>query len=66
MTHNIFVDWSGKYPNLCGGEWTITIDGLPVNIPELLKHDRMNTFGTYSEWSFDKGDDRGMGRVRRR
>lgn len=47
--------WSGSYPTLCHGEWTLKIDGNDVSglIPKELRHDEMNTYGTYETWYFD-------------
>lgn len=49
--------WSGCFPCLCGGEWTLFIDGKDVSneIPEDLRNEPMNTSGSYSSWRF--GDD---------
>ena len=49
--------WSGGYPALCFGEWTLEIDGENVSdkIPADLINSPMNTAGTYSSWHF--GDD---------
>ena len=48
----VTATWTGKYPNLCSGEWIITVDDEPVNIPEDLKHSHMNTKKLYFTWSF--------------
>ena len=47
--------WSGSYPNLCRGEWTLKIGGNDVSslIPKELRYDEMNTYGTYETWYFD-------------
>ena len=46
--------WSGSYPNLCSGKWTLFIDGKDMSdkIPKDLKNEPMNTYSTYSEWYF--------------
>jgi hypothetical protein len=48
------VSWSGKYPSLCCGEWTILRYGVDVSsfIPDELRHAPMNTYGTYWYWYF--------------
>ena len=48
------ASWSGSYPCLCSGEWTLKIDGKDVSdkIPEYLRSSSMNTFGTYQSWHF--------------
>ena len=47
--------WSGSYPCLCSGEWTLFIDGKDVSdkIPKDLRNEPMNTYSTYSEWYFE-------------
>lgn len=44
---NINVSYSGGYPSMCFGEWTITIDSIDLNYEE-----SMGTFGSYGSWSF--------------
>ena len=48
------AEWSGDYPNLCRGEWTLTRDGEDFSdyIP-FRENACASTFGTYEEWSFD-------------
>jgi hypothetical protein len=48
------VGWSGKYPCLCSGEWTIVRNGVDVSnfIPDKLRYGPMDTFGTYWRWFF--------------
>lgn len=52
---NIKVEWTGKWPCLCSGEWKLYIDGMDKSelIPENLRQSDMGTFGTYSSWYFD-------------
>lgn len=47
--------WSGSYPNLCSGEWTLKVNGKDVSdlIPKELRRSEMNTYGTYEEWHFE-------------
>jgi hypothetical protein len=49
--------WSGSYPCLCCGEWTLEVNGVDVSkyIPAELKDGEMNTYKTYERWYF--GDD---------
>ena len=44
--------WSGGYPNLCSGEWTLFIDGKDMSdkIPKDLRNEPMNTYGHYNLW----------------
>lgn len=48
--------WSGKWPCLCYGEWTLIVDGIDVSnkIPEELRDSSMNTYGDYKHWRFTK------------
>lgn len=54
--NQVSAHWSGGYPTLCFGEWTLEIDGKNVSnkIPVDLKNSPMNTAGTYSRWHFNK------------
>ena len=47
--------WSGSYPCLCHGTWTLEVDGLDVSslIPKELRRNEMNIYGIYEEWYFD-------------
>lgn len=47
--------WSGSYPCLCFGEWTLKVNGKDVSkkIPEDLRNSSMNTYGTYQSWHFE-------------
>lgn len=51
----VTANWSGSYPCLCYGEWTLKIDDLDVSnkIPEELRNNSMNTYGEYEEWHFE-------------
>jgi hypothetical protein len=51
------ANWSGSYPCLCSGEWTLFIDGKDVSdkIPKDLKNEPMYTYGMYSRWHFVNG-----------
>lgn len=53
--HNVVANWSGNYPCLCIGTWTLTIDGKDYtdHIPREIVNEPMYTFGTYSKWYFD-------------
>ena len=48
------ANWSGSYPCLCFGEWTLKVDGKDVSemIPKNLRESSMNTYGTYQSWHF--------------
>lgn len=47
--------WSGKWPCLCHGKWTLIVDGVDVSdkIPKELKDSSMWTYGVYKSWHFD-------------
>lgn len=48
--------WSGKWPCLCHGKWTLIVDGIDVSdkIPEELRDSPMGTYGFYDTWYFDR------------
>lgn len=48
--------WSGSFPCLCSGKWTLEVNGEDVSelIPEGLRTSEMNTYGTYYSWHFDE------------
>ena len=52
---NVKANWSGTFPCLCHGEWSLEVNGIDVSdkIPEDLRHSEMNTFGEYSAWHFE-------------
>lgn len=51
----IEAKWSGSFPCLCHGQWTLIINGNDVSdkIPGELRTSPMNTFGEYETWSFN-------------
>lgn len=49
----IKVDWSGSYPALCSGTWSIFIDEMELPIPESPICSNMGTYGVYSSWHFN-------------
>lgn len=51
---NIKVEWTGKWPCLCYGEWKLTINGEDKSnlIPEDRLRENMDTYGTYRKWRF--------------
>lgn len=52
----ITVDYDGKYPNLCSGIWTITIDEQTFKT-EKYDTECFETYGNYSKWSFKENWD---------
>ena len=49
-----YAEWSGRYPCLCCGEWTLFVDGKPCEVVIPFQGDCADTFGTYEEWHFDE------------
>lgn len=51
----IEANWSGEWPCLCHGEWTLIMNGKDVSdkIPKNLRTSSMNTYGTYSSLHFE-------------
>ena len=51
----VTAQWSGSYPCLCYGVWTLIVNGEDVSnkIPSGLRKSSMNTYGTYSRWYFN-------------
>lgn len=49
-----YADWSGNYPCLCSGEWTLYHNGEEIDVKIPFQNDPANTFGEYSEWYFDE------------
>lgn len=45
--------WSGSYPNLCSGHWTLYKDGEKVDTEIPFQGYDANTYGEYSSWYFD-------------
>lgn len=48
----IEVKWSGGYPNLCSGEWTLIIDGVDHSDTIPFQGEPANTLGEYQRWRF--------------
>lgn len=53
MAHEIKVEWSGNYPCLCSGEWTLEIDGKDYSNCVPFKEENANTYGQYQSWHFE-------------
>lgn len=45
--------WSGEYPNLCYGFWTLYKNGEPMKTDIPFAETDAETYGTYSRWSFN-------------
>lgn len=54
---SVEAKWSGSYPCLCFGEWTLKVNGKDVSdkIPNELRKSSMNTIGNYQSWHFEDG-----------
>ena len=52
----IVAEWTGKWPNLCCGQWKLYMDGKDISnkIPDNLKTSEMNTYNIYKYWSFTR------------
>lgn len=50
----VVATWSGGWPCLCYGGWSLTIDGHDYTnmIPEKLRDSCMKTAGEYERWYF--------------
>lgn len=51
--------WSGAWPHLCSGEWTLFKDGVNVSrlIPEEKRYSPMDTAGTYTQQTLSENLD---------
>ena len=48
------AEWTGRYPCLCSGEWTLFKNGEKVNVEIPFQGSCAGTSGTYEEWHFDE------------
>ena len=49
------ADWSGGYPNLCFGEWTLSHNGKEIDVPIPFQYKCANTLGRYYYAYFTNG-----------
>ena len=47
------AEWTGKWPNLCHGEWKLYFGDQELNIPIPFLCEPAETLNTYSRWYFD-------------
>ncbi|MFZ2992451.1 MAG: hypothetical protein WA061_01935 [Microgenomates group bacterium] len=47
------VEWTGRYPCLCMGEWIISMNGNQLKIPDEVIGENMNTARDYQSWHFE-------------
>ena len=53
MSNAYRTEWSGNYPCLCHGEWTLLKNEIEIPEPIPFQGQPANTLGLYSEWHFD-------------
>ena len=46
------AEWSGSFPNLCSGTWTLYKDDIPLDTSIPFQNEEAGTFGEYATWSF--------------
>lgn len=51
--HGWHAEWSGGFPNLCSGEWTLYHYGKKVDVEIPFQNEPANTCGEYQEWYFN-------------
>lgn len=53
---SVDAEWSGEWPCLCNGEWTLIVNGKNVSqkIPADLRVSSMGTYGIYSSYYFNE------------
>lgn len=49
-----YASWSGSYPCLCFGEWTLYHNGEEIDVEIPFQNEPADTFGEYIEWYFDE------------
>lgn len=49
-----YASWSGSYPCLCFGEWTLYYNGEEIDAEIPFQNEPADTFGEYIEWYFDE------------
>ena len=49
-----YASWSGSYPCLCHGEWTLYHNGEEIYVEIPFQNEPADTFGEYIEWYFDE------------
>lgn len=53
------AEWSGRYPNLCEGAWSLYHNGSPVYTDIPFQGEPADTYGTYRTFSFDRDGEEG-------
>ena len=49
-----YADWSGSWPCLCSGIWTLYKNGEKVDTQIPFEEDDAGTYGEYYAWHFDE------------
>lgn len=49
----IVCEWTGRYPNLCRGEWRLSIDGGDVSDTIPFQGEPAMTRGKHQHWHFE-------------
>lgn len=44
------AEWSGAFPNICSGEWSLFRDGVEVSTSIPFQGEPAGTFGEYEDW----------------
>lgn len=45
--------WTGRYPSLCHGEWSLYKDGKKLNVYIPFQNNDASTYGLYQSWHFE-------------
>lgn len=48
------AEWSGGYPCLCSGKWTLFKDGEEIKVKIPFQNEPAYTYGEHSMWYFDE------------
>lgn len=47
-----YASWSGSYPCLCFGEWTLYHNGKKIDVEIPFQNEPANTYNEYAQWHF--------------
>lgn len=47
-----YASWSGSYPCLCFGEWTLYHNGEKIDVEIPFQNEPANTYNKYAQWHF--------------
>lgn len=47
-----YASWSGNYPCLCSGEWTLYHNGEKIDVEIPFQKNPANTYNEYAQWHF--------------